>query len=306
MRAKLSSALVCVALLMLTGAASRPNTDEVELAGFEALIQSGQYAEAQSALESYTAGHPKSWRSQYQLGYVYFRLHMIQPSVNLLCKSLVLNSNFAEAHKILAYDLNILGHQDLALRELERALKADPNSAESNYEIGRIEYERGSYLDAVRHLENAKSLDPNAVRTYHNLGLAYAAVRDIGKAVENFEEGLRRNAQLQKPSAWPFIDYATYYNLQGDFDKARALLLQSLAIENNWDQAFDELSKAYRGLGKTADAIEALRRAIALNPQKAQYHYVLARLYTQTHQPDEAKAQLAEYEQSRLAKSNRN
>ncbi len=296
-----------VAFLLLTVATGSPATpEEPELASFEGLIQSGQYVQAQAALESYTAAHPKSWRSQYQLGYVYFRLHMIQPSVNVLCKSLLLNSNFAEAHKILAYDLNILGRQDLALRELERALKADPNSAESHYEIGRIDYERGSYLEAVQHLEKAKSLDADAVRTYHNLGLAYAAIGETGKAVENFDEGLRRNKQLKTPSAWPLIDYATYYNLQGDFEKARVLLLESLAIQRTWDQAFDELSKAYRGLGKTSDAIEALRRAIALNPQKAQYHYVLARLYTQTHQPEEAKAQLAQYEQDRQANSHPN
>jgi tetratricopeptide (TPR) repeat protein len=277
-----------------------------EIASFESLIRSGRYAEAQTALESYTAAHPTSWRSQYQLGYVYFRLHMTQLSVKLLCKSLLLNGNFAESHKILAYDLNILGRQDLAMRELDRALKANPSSAESHYEIGRIYYERGSYLDAVQHLERAKSLDPNAVRTYHNLGLAYAAVMENSKAIQNFEEGLRRNAQMSKPSAWPLIDFATYYNLQGDFNKARALLLQSITIEATCDQAFEELSKAYRGLGQTGDAIEALRRAIALNPQKAEFHYVLARLYTQTHQPDEAKAQLAEYQQSRQMNSHSN
>ncbi len=306
MRIQLNKSAACAALLVLTVAVGNAAAEEPEIAGFESLIRSGKYAEAQAALEIYTAAHPTSWRSQYQLGYVYFRLHMIQPSVTLLCRSLLLNGDSAESHKILAYDLNILGHQDLALRELERALKADPNSAESHYEIGRIYYERGSYLDAVQHLERAKSLDPTAVRTYHNLGLAYAAVSESGKAVENFEEGLRRNAQSPKPSAWPLIDYATYYNLQGDFDKARALLLHSIAIETTWDQAFDELSKADRGLGQTSDAIDALRRAVALNPQKAEYHYVLARLYTQTHRLDEAKAQLAEYQQSRRANTNPN
>ncbi len=296
---KLNSVPARVALLLLTVMICSAAGEEVEIANFESLIQSGKYAGAQTALESYTAAHPDSWRSQYQLGYVYFRLHRIQQSINVLCKSLVLNSTFAESHKILAYDLNILGHQDLALRELDRALEADPNSAESHYEIGRIYYERGSYLDAIQHLERAKSLDAAAIHTYHNLGLAYAAIGENGKAVENFEEGLRRNARVRQPSAWPLIDYATYRNLQSHFDKARALLLQSIAIERTSDQAFEELSKAYRGLGQTADAIDALQHAIALNPQKAEYHYVLARLYTQTHRPDEAKAQLAEYQQSR-------
>ena len=293
---------VCLALVVASAAMSNVAAQEPDIARFESLIQSGNYAEAQTALESYTAAHPTSWRSQYQLGYVYFRLHLIQRSLTVLCKSLVLNSNFAESHKILAYDLNILGRQDLALHELERALEADPKSAESHYELGRIYYERGSYLQAVEHLEKAKSLDSTSVRIYHNLGLAYAAVSNNGKAVDNFEEALHRNAQSSSPSAWPLIDYGPYYNLQGEFEKARALLLQSIAIDARWDQAFEEISKADRALGQTADAIEALLRAIVINPRKSEYHYVLARLYTQTHQLPEAKAQLAAYQQSRQAK----
>ncbi len=301
MVSRLSRRLSCALLVLVTAVAGPDADDEAELHRFGALIHSGNFPEAKTALESYTASHPTSWQSMYQLGYVYFRLHMIQPSVNLLCKSLVLNTDFAESHKILAYDLNILGHQDLALRELDRAIKADPKSSESYYEIGRIYYERGSYLDAIHNLEQAKAINPASVRTYHNLGLAYAALREDSKAVTNFEEGLRLNSKQQKPSAWPLIDYATYFNLQGQFDKARDLLLKSIAIESNWDQAFDELSKAYRGLGQPAEAVEALQHAIHLNPQKSIYHYVLARLYTQLHQPEEAKAQIAQYEQKRQA-----
>lgn len=306
MRCKLRNITAGITLTLFTATVRHAAAEEPEVTSYEALIQSAKYVEAQAALENYTAAHPKSWRALYQLGYVYFRQHKIQQSVTLLCRSLVLNGDFADSHRILAYDLNILGRQELALRELERALKADPNSADSHYEIGRICFERGAYLSAVQHLERAKALDPSAVHTYHNLGLAYAAIRENAKAVENFESGLRLNAQRQKRSAWPLIDYATYYNLQGDFSRARTLLLESITIEATWDQAYDELSKADRGLGQTADAIDALQHAIALNPQKSEYHYVLARLYTQTEHPDEAKAQLALYQQSRQASARSN
>lgn len=271
--------------------------ESVEAIRFESLIEAGQYATAQTELEAYVAAHPDSWKAQYQLGYVDFRLKQIQLSLTALCKSLVLNQHFADSHKILAYDLNILGHQELALHELELAVREDPNSGESHYEIGRIYYERGSYLQAVQELERAKALMPDFVRVYHNLGLAYAAVRENEKATASFEEGLRRNARQAHPSAWPLIDYGTYFNLQGNFERARDLLLQSIEIEDKWDAAYDELSKAYRGLGMTGDAIKALRQASRINPGKAEYHYVLARLLTQAHETEEAKVELALYEQ---------
>lgn len=294
MRLHFTSGLLLASALVL-------QAEEPQAAHFDSLIKAGDYAKARTELESYVSSHQNSWEAEYQLGYVYFRLQQIQPSVAALCKSLVLHPHFGDSHKILAYDLNILGHQDLALHELELAIKEEPNSAESYYEIGRIYYERGSYVQAVQNLERAKALNSEFVRVYHNLGLAYSAIRENEKAEMNFEEGLRRNAQLPHPSAWPLIDYGTYFNLQGNFRRARELLLRSLELENIWDTAYDELSKAYRGLGMTSEAIEALRHAVALNSGKAEYHYVLARLLTQAHQSEEARTELALYQQKHVS-----
>jgi Tfp pilus assembly protein PilF len=287
----------CGYLALLCLAANLQAQSEDEIAGFEAVIKAGRFSEVVTALENYTFAHPQSWQALYQLAYVDFRLHRIQQSVAAVCKSLVLNPQFAESHKVLAYDLNILGRQDLAVQELQQALSYDPASSESHYELGRIFYERGSYLQAVEQLEKARQLTPSSVRTYHNLGLAYSAIGNDAKAIENFEESIRQSV----PSAWPLIDYATYFNLRNKFERARDMLLQAIQIDSRWDQAFDELSKAYRGLGQTGEAISAMTRAIGLNTRKPEYHYVLARLYRQTHQLAEAKKQLIEYEDCRNA-----
>ena len=304
MRRRITITRFALCLPVLLGPRNLHGQDEQSVAGFESQIKAGKYTEVSIALESYVAGHPKSWRALYQLGYVDFRLHRIQQSLTMLCKSLLLNPEFAESHKILAYDLNILGRQDLAINELGQAIRYDPRSAESHYELGRIYYEQGSYLKATQELEQAKALDRNLVRVYHNLGLAYAAISEDTKAIENFETGLRINVRQSKPSAWPLIDYATYFNLRNKFERARVMLLEAIKIDNNWDQEYNELSKSYRGLGQTSEAIDALKQAIVRNPRKAEYHYVLARLYTQTHQLAEAREQLAQYERQKSSAAN--
>lgn len=299
-RRALRAALLLIAVSGLACVYAAPATldEEQAIRKFESLIQAGKYAEVRSELETYTADHPSSWRALYQLGYAYFRLHRIQQSLTALSKSLTLNGRFAESHKILAFDLNILGRPDLAILELQAAIRSDPSSAESHYELGRIYYEQGSYLNALEQLEKARDLAPAFVKVYPNLGLAYSAVGKNSKAIESFEEGLRLNAKQSKPSAWPLIDFATYYNLQGEFEEGKTMLLQAIQIDGSSDQLFDELSKAYRGLGQTSDAIESLKKAVALNPGKAEYHYALARLYTQTHQLAEARTEIAEYEKT--------
>jgi tetratricopeptide (TPR) repeat protein len=289
----------CACLAVLVASANIYAQIDVGITHFESLIKAQKYSEVSAPLEAYIDAHPDSWQALYQLAYVDFRLHRIHESVTLVCKSLVLNPKFAESHKLLAYDLNILGRQDFAIQELHKSLLYDSDSVETNYELGRIYYEQGAYLPAIKYLEKAKSLNPRSVRIYHNLGLAYSAVGKDDKAVESFEQGLRLNAQETKPSAWPLIDYAAYFNLRNEFEKARDMLLQAVRIDNQWDQEFDELAKAYRGLGQTTEAISALKQAIALNPRKAEYHYVLAQLYKQTHQLTEAKQQLAEFERQK-------
>ena len=270
--------------------------DDPDIRHFESLIETGQYSQAAQELIPYTADHPESWQALYQLGFVDFRLHHIQDSLTVLCKSIVLNKNMAESHKILAFDLNILGRQDLAIHELNESIRCDPANAEAHYELGRISYEQGQYQTSASELEKAKALAPDSVRNYHNLGLAYSALGETQKAVENFEQGLKLNAAHTPPSAWPLIDYATYFNMQGHFSRARDLLLQATRIDSSWDRAYSELSKAYRGLNSLSDAIAALQKAIAINANNAEYHYVLARLYTQTNHSQEAKLELAAYE----------
>jgi len=294
-----------IALLFVAGpcAIGLPEADDNEAAihSFDTQIEAGNYTDVSGLLEAYVQAHPSSWRALYQLGYVYFRLHKIQESLTMLSKSLERNEQFASAHKILGFDLNIMGRQDLAIAELKKAIQLDPKSAESHYELGRILFEQGFYSASVEQFCATEALSPGFVKAYHNLGLAYAALGDNTKAIAQFKKGLELNAMADRPSAWPLIDFGTYYNLQSDFMHAKEMLQRAIAIDGSWDQAFDELAKAYRGLGQTELAIESLNRAIAINPNKLAYHYALAALYRKTGQSAAAMQELKAYAQLKRA-----
>lgn len=298
-----SRAPIVLLLLIAAGSVAFPGTgdDEAAIYGFDIQIEAGKYAEVSGPLEAYTKDHPASWRALYQLGYVDFRLHKIKASLTMLSRSLSLNGQFANAHKILGFDLNILGRQDLATTELKRAIDLDPKSVESHYELGRILFEQGFYLASVEQFQATEALAPSFVKAYHNLGLAYAALGENTKAVAEFQEGLALNAKVSRPSAWPLIDFGAYYNLQGDFANAKKMLRQAIEIDGEWDQAYSELAKAYRGMGQTERAIESLNRAIAINPNKLEYHYALAALYRKAGQSAAAMQELKTYAQIKRA-----
>lgn len=293
-----------IGLLLLAavhGSALPALDDEAAIHAFETQIEAGNYAEVSGPLEAFTKDNPVSWRALYQLGYVDFQLHKIRESLTMLSRSLALNAQFADSHKILALDLNILGRQDFAITELKRAIQLDPKSVESHYELGRMLFEQGFYLASVEQFKTTEVLAPAFVKAYHNLGLAYAALSENAKAVAEFQKGLELNAKASKPSAWPLIDFGTYYNLQSDFANAKKILLQAIEIDASWDQAYSELAKAYRGLGQTSEAIQSLRRAIAINPKKPEYHYSLAALYRKDNQSAQASQELKVYEQIKQA-----
>src|SRR5216684_947242 len=86
--------------------------------------------EAEAPVEKYTRSHPQSPEAWYQLGYLYFRLHKIWPSIQALSKSLSIRPKQADAHRILGLDFSILGRLDLAEDELRRAVALDPGSVE--------------------------------------------------------------------------------------------------------------------------------------------------------------------------------
>jgi tetratricopeptide (TPR) repeat protein len=97
--------------------------DPQQIANFEDLILKENFQEVDSLLRSYVAAHPRSWKAYYFLGYVQLRQQSITNSIKALAKSLELNVNNAEAHKLLGKNLSIIGRYDLATREFEQALR---------------------------------------------------------------------------------------------------------------------------------------------------------------------------------------
>jgi superkiller protein 3 len=239
--------------------------------------------------------HPESWRAQYQLGYVLFRLHDVHGSVAALSKSLQLNLRNAEAHKVLGLDLTMLGDYDRAQLELEQAAAQAPDSAEIHYFLGRVYYTKNIFPLARREFEAAIKLDPTYMKAYDNLGLTLEAVGEGDAAVENWKRAIELCEQQGLVSEWPFINLAAYYNRQND--PQQALTYSQKAVEKNPKaaEAYFQMGRAHRSLHQTEQASEALQKAIANNPDNAEYHYVLSLVYRKLGKNAESQAEEAAF-----------
>lgn len=281
------SRVVTLAVLCALSAHPQPAT----IQRFDDLIKAGKYADAAPLLEDYTSHNPESAQAWYQVGYVYFRLHKIWPSVKALSRSLAIDPSQAEAHKILGHDFLILGRLDLAADELRRATKLDPKSVEAHYGLGRVHYENGDYGLAREHLAKTVELDPRYVKGWHNLGLALEAMGSLEHARSCFVRAIELSQAAAKQSEWPYLNFAGFLNRLAQPEQALELLGKAELINPAADQVHFEKAKAYRALQQWEAAIASVQRAINLNNCNAEHHYVLSLLLRKvgrTKQADQA------------------
>jgi tetratricopeptide (TPR) repeat protein len=263
----------------IEGNAESVHDDPQQIANFEDLILKENFQEVDALLRSYLAAHPRSWKAYYFLGYVQLRQHRIADSIKALAKSLELNVNNAEAHKLLGKDLSIIGRYDVATREFEQALRLDPSLAEVHYNLGKVYSIQDDFHEARKEFEKAIWLNPNYVEAHNALGFAMEALGDDVAAFDDYQAALRLNEERHGKFVAPYINLSGYYNRRGELDLAMGYAKKALEMNPKSDLAYFQIAKAYRAKKEWNGEAEALENAIAIKPSSSQYHYALGIAY---------------------------
>jgi len=96
------------------GATAGGGDDLAQIMNFESLIRQDKYDEVELLLLQYLKDHPSSWRGALSSGYVLFRLRRVGDSIRESARSLELNVNNPEAHKMLGK--NLVSDREIRLR----------------------------------------------------------------------------------------------------------------------------------------------------------------------------------------------
>jgi tetratricopeptide (TPR) repeat protein len=270
--------------------------DPKQIRLFESYIRKERFGEVEPLLSRYVRERPDSWLGFYQLGYVLFRERRIGESVRALARSLQLNLENAEAHKILGLNLTILGKYDEAQVELEQAARLMPDSAEIHYYLGRIYYTKNVLPLAKREFEEALRLDPHFMKAYDNLGLTLEALGDDDGALLNFRRAAELNERHELKSPWPYINTCALYNRRRDPQTALPMCLKATGQDPRSDAAHFETARAYMALKKWDDAAQSLERAIEAEPRTARYYLVLSSVYRRLGRADDAQRALETFQ----------
>jgi tetratricopeptide (TPR) repeat protein len=252
-----------------------PQDDLARLKNIESYIEKAKYQEAILLLKGYLQDYPNSSRGHYDLGYATFRSHDFRSSIKSLSKSLSLNADNPEAHKILGLDCSFVGRYDLAETELREAIRQKPDVAEYHYFLGRVFYSTGVLPLAKKEFDEAIRLQPSNMKAYDNLGLTMEALGDKEAALRNYAIAQRLNEEQKLQSEWPYVNMSAYFNHQEKPDQAIQYARKAVATNPNSAMAYFEMAKAFRTKAQWKECAECARKAIVLNPRNSDFYYVL-------------------------------
>lgn len=279
------------------GGAASDTDDAEQIATFQGLIVKGQFEQVEPMLEAYLNDHPKSWQALYFLGYVLLGQRRVGDSIKALAKSLELNANNAEAHKVLGRALSVVGRYDFAEREFKEALRLSPGSAEIHYNLGRLYAIQDVFHRAKEELETATRLDPMYMEAYNALGFALEALGNDASAIEAYRNAVRLNEQRQGKFDAPFVNLSGFYNRRGNLELALQYAQQALSLNPRSDLAYFQIAKACRTKEDWRCVVQALEKAVQIKSSSSQYYYVLSVAYRKLGKLEESRQAMEKFQE---------
>ncbi len=204
--------------------------------------------------------------------------------------ALELDPDLADAHSSLgrirySHDWDWRGAEE----SFRRAIKLDPNSVNAHQFYSRLLTTLGRYEDAIAEIQKARELDPRSA----DLGIPLYSILEKQR---KFDEGLKVLAatlEMDEDSQFARRGTAKLYLLKGDYNKVIELgneLFPGL-IETDFAWA-SMLATAFYQTGQTEKATEMLIRLKRLAEKDPKSLYFLAMNYSELGRTDEALAAL--------------
>ena len=169
---------------------------------------------------------PLDWRSAFDLGVLYYRNDRYGDAASVWQAAAAKQPDNELLHRNLGAAFHMMGRDDEAAAELQKALEIIPAAATYN-NLGTIRFFQGRYADAVPAFEKAVNSAANSYRFWGNLGDAYrwtAGMRDKAPAAYTRAVQLGRAEAKAKPGDWDLRSRLALYLAKLSDPAARAEL----------------------------------------------------------------------------------
>jgi tetratricopeptide (TPR) repeat protein len=291
-----------------------------------------KHKQAIAAVEAAALYQPASEETLSDLAITYFDAGLFDKALQPLHQAIALNSQSPSAHGVLGKTYFALGEYEKAAGELKAALEFGANDFDTSFTlaiaylqqrqfadarrvfdwmllhlgeqpelhvvIGRAFRVAGRFPEATDEFKKAIALNPTLPRVHDNLALAYLMNEGASRLVDAEREF--KTELVSNPDEF-FANYylGIVYIFQRKWELAITVLKNASRVQAGNPDPYFQLGQAYQELGEHDQAIEALKKAITLNPDLAHNkfqvttaHYRLAQSLLKVGQAEAGKKEL--------------
>jgi protein O-GlcNAc transferase len=233
------------------------------------LHRAGRLTEAEEIYRQILKAEPDHFDSLHLLGVVHHQRGDHAKAVRQIDTALRINPDVAHAHCNRGAALERLQSYDAAVASYDRALAIEPDLIEAFHSRGNALYALGRCEAAVASYDRAIALRPDHAEAFNNRGVALAALERFDEAIASYDRAI-----ALKP------DYAQAFNNRGNarneltrFEAAIVDYEHAIARSPDYAEAFNNRGAALLELGRLDEALASCEKAIALKPDDANAFY---------------------------------
>ncbi len=179
------------------------------------------------------------------------------------------------------------GNYPAAVKAYERGLAVEPRNVELLNSLGFALFQQGKSKEAVVALEKALEVDPKHWKSHNNLALAAIDVGEFEVAEAHYRESL-----AIKPQPAIYNDLGVVLEREGLPAEAVEAYRAALKLDPKSAAANYNLGSSLARSGKYAEAERHFRAAIKADPKNAAAHQALAQVLEKLGRTDEARGEL--------------
>jgi len=234
-------------------------------------------ADAKAQLTAARAAFPKNARVAVELGKADEALgdkpaaeHEYLSAIDLVD---VTKTEAIEPYVALAALLAAEGRTKDAEAKLEDARSRLQDSAPMQRALGEVAAAQGNFDDAVTHYLSAIEKNPNDISTKFLLGVTYRRMGKMDLASARFDDVVASDKDYPGLA----LERGLLYEASGDIDKALEQFQSALAKAPDDPDLELRVGAAYVAIGRPADAVATLRQVLAKRPDSAEANHYLGR-----------------------------
>lgn len=254
-------------------------------------LRQGAVQAARPALEAVVAELPNSSEARRFLGLAYRAEGRGDDAIAALQQAVRLAPSDDRARVTLARVLVELGRRQEAEAVLLETIDLLPQAAEARWALSFL-YDEGNRIEeAARVLDAAAALalPKGKGEIYFRQAWLYDLGHDYEAAAEAFDARARLNPRVPRA----YLELGLAYWRSGDHRRSLLALLLSSVLDPGDAESLAAIGQIHLDAGRFRTAEAALRRAVALNPDRPQARFALGRTLVRLGQVEEGRAHLA-------------